>query len=138
MNTHRLRKFGCCAAALVGLLPGLASVAAAAEVPLQPLAQQVRRLEDALNYLGQPLPPETHDALNEAMALPNETAAVAGIQKLLDPFVLAEVEINAESRVKVTQGAAKPDLVEGGTRLFLVKVEQPGRRHRAARGREPQ
>ncbi|MCB1019799.1 MAG: CehA/McbA family metallohydrolase [Bryobacterales bacterium] len=82
----------------------------------------MRRLEDALNYLGQPLPPETHAALNEAMALSNETAAVRRIQELLDPLVLAEIEINAESRVKVTQGVAKPELVEGGTRLFLVKV----------------
>jgi hypothetical protein len=106
------------------VLSSVAAILASAQsqVPLQPLAQQVRRLEDALNYLGQPLAPETHDALNQAMALSNETAAVARIQELLDPLVLAEIEINAESRVKVTQGAAKPELVEGGTRLFLVKV----------------
>ena len=36
--------------------------------------------------------------------------------------MLAVVEINPESRVKVRQGSAQPDLVEGGTRLFLVKV----------------
>ncbi len=107
---------------LVLLFAAIAVVSAQSEVLLQPLAQQVRRLEDALNYLGQPLSAETHNALNEAMALSNETAAVARIQELLDPLVLAEIEINAESRVKVTQGAAKPDLVEGGTRLFLVKV----------------
>ena len=110
-------------ARLLALLCFSATLALAqSDVPLQPLAQQVRRLEDALNYLGQPLPPATHDALNDAMALSNETAAVARIQELLDAYVLAEIEINAESRVKVTQGAAKPELVEGGTRLFLVKV----------------
>jgi hypothetical protein len=31
--------------------------AAQPPVPLQPLAQQVRRLKDAMNYLGQPFPP---------------------------------------------------------------------------------
>ncbi len=107
----------------LALLSVAATVASAqGDVPLQPLAQQVRRLEDALNYLGQPLSPATHAALNEAMALSSETAAVARIQELLDPLVLAEIEINAESRVKVTQGQAKPELVEGGARLFLIKV----------------
>ncbi len=123
MNTHRLRKFGCCAAALVGLLPGLASVAAAAEVPLQPFAQHIRRLEDALNYMGQPFTPDIHQRINQAMALPDEAMAVAELQKILDPYVLAIVSINPESRVKVRQGDAKPELAEAGTRLFLVKVE---------------
>ena len=45
---------------------------------------------------------------------------------MLDPHVLAMVRINPESRVKVEQGPAKPDLVEGGTRLFLVKVINEG------------
>ena len=36
------------------------------------------------------------------------------------------VEINAESRVKVDQGSAKPELVEAGTRVFLVKVINHG------------
>ena len=42
------------------LLSGLASAqehqhAVMPPVPLQPLAQQVRQVEEALNYLGQPL-----------------------------------------------------------------------------------
>ena len=37
-------------------------------------------------------------------------------------YVLARVHINPESRVRVEAGRAKPELVEGGTRLFLVKV----------------
>jgi len=99
-----------------------AQIVQAADPPLQPLSQHIRRLEDALNYLGQPMPKETHDALNTAMAMEDESAAVARIQELLDPFVLARIEINPESRVKVVQADAKPELVEGGTRLFLVKV----------------
>src|SRR5258708_33022615 len=35
---------------------------------------------------------------------------------------MAMVDINAESRVKVQPGPAKPELVEAGARIFLVKV----------------
>jgi hypothetical protein len=41
---------------------------APAPVPLQPLAQQVRLLERALSYLGQPLPPAAHERINRATA----------------------------------------------------------------------
>src|SRR6266852_2791300 len=78
-------------------------------VALQPLAQHIRRLEDALNYLGQPLPAALHNRLNAAIGMEKEEQAVGEIQKLLDPYVLATVNINAESRVKVTQGDAKPE-----------------------------
>ena len=91
-------------------------------VPLQPLAQQVRRLEDAMNYLGQPFPAADHTAINAAIANADAGTAVAELEKILDRYVLAIVDINAESRVKVEPGQAKPELVEGGTRLFLVKA----------------
>ena len=107
----------CCAVSLLW-----SSLAAAQSVPLQPFAQQVRRLEDALNYIGQPLPALGHAEINRALAAEDETRAVARIQEVLDQYVLAEVDINAESRVKVRPGKAKPELVEGGVRMFLVKV----------------
>src|SRR5207248_5475049 len=44
------------------------------------------------------------------------------IQTALDKYVLAVVRINPESRLSAEQGSAKPELVEGGTRLSLVKV----------------
>ena len=66
-------------------------------VPLQPLAQQVRRLEDALNYLGQPFPAKTREAINDAIAMPEERAAIDKIQQALDPFVIARVDINGSS-----------------------------------------
>ncbi len=96
-------------------------------VPLQPLALQVRQLETALGYLGQPLSSADHQAINEAVALSDERAAVARLQEVLDRSVLAIVHISPESRVRVEQGAARPELVQGGTRLFLVKVlNDPG------------
>jgi hypothetical protein len=91
-------------------------------VPLQPLSQQVRRLETALRFLGQPFPAAEQQAINDAIALTDERAAVERLQHILDPYVLARVHINPESRVRVEAGGAKPELVEGGTRLFLVKV----------------
>ena len=92
------------------------------EIALQPLAQQTRRLEQALVYLGQPLSRDASHAINAAVGMDDESAAAREIQRVLDELVLVEVEINPESRVKVRQGAAAPALVEQGTRLFLVKV----------------
>ena len=62
---------------------------AAAQVPLQPLAQQVRRLEDAMNYLGQPFPAADQAAINAAIGNPDQSAAVAGLEKVLDKYALA-------------------------------------------------
>jgi hypothetical protein len=95
---------------------------AEAAVPLQPLAQHVRALTAGLGYLGQPLPAEDLERIDEALAQHDEREAVTRLQEILDKHVLAVVDINPESRVKVAQGAARPELVEGGTRLFLVKV----------------
>ena len=96
------------------------------KVPLQALAQQVRQVESALDYLGQPLPPADDRAINDAISGPDETAAVAKLEAILDKHALLTVDINPESRVKVEQGIAKPELVEAGTRLFLVKVNNAG------------
>jgi hypothetical protein len=80
-------------------------------VPLQPLAQHARLLERALSYLGQPLAPEDHDRINRATSGTDEAAACAEIEATLDRYVLLVVAINPESRVKVTLGSARPELV---------------------------
>ncbi len=121
MSSTRLRslRFSVICGAAAFAWTGLAT---AASVPLQPFAQQVRRLEDALSYIGQPLPMADHAAINRALAITDEAEAAEKLQEILDQHVLVEVDINAESRVKVRQGKAKPELVEKGTRMFLVKV----------------
>src|SRR5215475_13892241 len=96
--------------------------ASPAPVPLQPMAQQVRQLEEAMNYLGQPFPAPDVRRIHEAIGNADEAAAVHALESVLDTHVLLNVDINPESRVKVEEGAAKPELVEAGTRLFLVKV----------------
>ena len=107
---------------VLGLLLVPVSVWAQPDVALQPFAQQARRLEQALLYLGQPLSAEASSAINKAVGMDDEGEAVRAIEGVLDKLVLVEVEINPESRVKLRQGAARPALVEQGTRLFLVKV----------------
>ena len=99
---------------------------AAAPVALQPLAQQARRVETTLAFLGQPLTPAERQAIDGAVGMADETEAAARLQQILDAHVIAHVHVNAESRVKVEQGNAKPELVQGGTRLFLVKVVNEG------------
>ncbi len=96
------------------------------KVPLQPLAQQVRAVESTLAYLGQPLSAADHRTINDAISDPDEAAAVAKLESILDKHALLIVDINPESRVKVEPGGAKPELVEAGTRLFLVKVNNAG------------
>jgi hypothetical protein len=104
-------------------IPLLAAPQATATVALQPFALQVRQIETALDYLGQPLAVHDQQQINAAIANPDETAAVEAIERVLDRYTLAVVDINPESRVKVIPGPAKPELVEAGTRIFLVKVE---------------
>jgi hypothetical protein len=121
-----VRRLGTCAAAiLLSSMPFEAQRAGTVQqlpVALQPLAQQVRRLDAALTYLGQPLSAGDRRAIDEAIGDADEQEAAARLQRTLDAHVLAVVRINPESRVSVEPGPAKPELVESGTRLFLVKV----------------
>ncbi len=91
-------------------------------VALQPFAQQVRQVQATLAYLGQPMTQNDLELVNQAIANTDEADAIVGLEQILDKYTLAVVHINAESRVKVQPGLAKPELVERGTRIFLVKV----------------
>src|SRR5262245_30596214 len=115
---------------VLGFLAGLALGLHAQEMPrgsqasiaMQPFAQHVRRLETAMRYLGQPFPAPDLMAINDAIGAADESDGVARAQQVLDKHVLVKVTINPESRVQVDAGAARPDLVQGGARLFLVTV----------------
>ena len=115
-------------AALAALGLGFGAQGAAAALPevsgveLQPLAAQVKRVTEALDYLGAPLSPAKQQALEAAMAMSDEAAATRSIQEILDPLCLVRVDINPEMRVKAAQGPADPLLVEQGWRTFLIKV----------------
>jgi hypothetical protein len=102
--------------------PEAAHAHATPTVALQPLAQHARTVASALAYLGQPLSAEDLARLDAAIGETDEALAVARIQEVLDRHVLVVVDINPESRVKAALGTARPELVEAGTRVFLVKV----------------
>ena len=92
-------------------------------VATQPLLAQAARLAEALQAAGSPLSARARAGLERAGREAGEGAALIAVQAALDPECLLMVHINPESRVKVVQGPARADLVEGGWRTFLVKVQ---------------
>jgi hypothetical protein len=94
----------------------------ATSVEMQPLAAQVRRLIDALDYIGAPLAADDRQAIEAAMRETDQARATGAIEQVLDRYVLLNVDINPESRVHTTQGRARPEVVQNGWRTFLVKV----------------
>ncbi len=84
------------------------------EVEGQPLAANVQRVVQALEFLGTPLAVDVSAAV----------AARDGrkLQELLDPLVLCVADINPESRVKAARGPAKAVLQQAGYTPVLVKV----------------
>ena len=69
-----------------------------------------------------PEPRREDGRLDKAVDSTGGAAAIREIQEILDPHCLVGIEINAESRVKSTQGPALPRLVQSGWSVFLVKV----------------
>ncbi|HWS87931.1 MAG TPA: CehA/McbA family metallohydrolase [Pyrinomonadaceae bacterium] len=96
--------------------------ARAGAVELQPLAAQARRVAEALELLGEPLSAADVRALELAVEDSDGARGAASIEKVLDRRALVHVSISPESRVSVTRGAARAQLVEQGWRVFLVKV----------------
>ncbi len=84
----------------------------------QPLAANVKRLQQAMDLAGAPLDAATRKALKPALAAEDARK----IQAALDPQVLFLVTINPESRVKVKRGPAAARLQQGGYTPVLVKV----------------
>ena len=89
---------------------------------LQPLVAQVKRLADAMAYLGEPFSEAERQRLDAAANLGDGPRAIDEIQRILDPRCLLAVRINPESRISVERGAAPAHLVEHGWRAYLVKV----------------
>jgi hypothetical protein len=86
------------------------------EVEGQPLAANVERLRQALDFLGAPLPEGVAAALKAAVEDGKK------IQQALDPLALVVVNINPESRVKVARGPAEAVLQQAGYTPVLVKI----------------
>ncbi|MFO0890291.1 MAG: CehA/McbA family metallohydrolase [Isosphaeraceae bacterium] len=120
-----LRGLALCLAAFLSPGPSVArgeSLPIVPDVEFQPLSAQVKRVVEALEVLGEPLPAEDRARLERALDSADPRAAVRTIQQVLDPHCLIGVNINPESRVKSMQGQAAPRLVQNGWSSFLVKV----------------
>ncbi len=104
----------------------------------QPFIASVRRLVDAMAYLGEPLGDSDRAALDEAANRADWTNLVEEFERVLDPRCLLDIRINPESRVSVDRGGATPQLVEQGWRAYLVKVRNEAGVTGALRVESPQ
>src|SRR5262249_59711159 len=95
------------------------------KVERQPLQEQVKRVLDALELLGAPLPAADRDAVRAALKEPDDARAVAALQAALDKSCVARVRIAGPNKVETRAGPARPALAEQGWRVFLVRVENP-------------
>src|SRR5262245_4990102 len=91
-------------------------------VELQPLAAQVKRVQQALKLLGAPLSKSQRQELRAAASSTDARAGVKQIQAVLDPLCLVGVSINPESCGRAAVGPAPKKLVQQGWRVFLIKV----------------
>ena len=93
-----------------------------AATEIQPLVSQVRRLIEAMAYLGEPFSDADRKRIDAAANMANPARGLEEIQRVLDPHCLLAIRINPESRISVERAAAPARLVEQGWRAYLVKV----------------
>ena len=92
------------------------------DVDAQPVVAHAVRVDEALAFMGGALPKSVSDQLKNLATKSYQKSSVDKVQELLDPFCIAAVEINPESRVKVMRGPADAELMQEGWKIFLVKV----------------
>jgi len=118
------------AAAASGRLPahGVAEapvVPRASDGDAQALLELCDRAAQALQRAGEPLPAErwSHvQSLQEAGAI---QAALAQALAILQERVLLTVSVSPEARVGVRRTMQRPRLVQGGWKVFLVRIDNP-------------
>lgn len=108
---------------LLAVQTAKAALPIVSDVDLQPFGTQVRRVTEALDYLGAPLSAQERAAVDSALSKADPSGAAEAIQQVLDAHCLAGLIINPEMRVKVAPGSAQPELLADGWRTFLVKVQ---------------
>ncbi len=104
----------------------------------QPFAAQVERLLAALKLIGDPLPTADAAALQAIIAGSPKQDTVDRLDMVLKRHVLLNVDINPESLVSVTRGAAGAELVQGGWRNFLIRVSNQAKDTSTLQIRSPQ
>jgi len=88
----------------------------------QPVLAHALRLKEALSFLGSALSGKDEARLEALKHQPLTAAIVKEVQNILDPYCLAVVDINPESRVKVARGLADAKLIQNGWVSYLVKI----------------
>ncbi|MDA1230847.1 MAG: hypothetical protein O2856_08740, partial [Planctomycetota bacterium] len=117
-----------CGLDLVGPASSISSIQAEDVMPIvaggarQPFVAATRRLTEAMEFAGVPFDDAFKQKIADAASLPDDKDAVKQLQLLLDPLCLAFVNINAESRVKASEGPVRKELMQQGWRAFLIKV----------------
>ena len=109
-----------------------------ADVEFQPLSAQVRRVAEALELLGEPLPDAVRARLDAATRAGDPTAGVGAIQAALDPLCLIGV---GDQPREPRQGGPRPGRgpARAGRLAGLPRQgPQRGGRHRRTQGREPE
>lgn len=100
------------------------------DVEAQPLAANVQRLAQALDFLGAPMAKEVRESI--AAGDPRR------IQEALDPFVFGVVNLNPEVRVKAERGPAKVALQQEAYTPVIIKVINDSTATRTLRILSPQ
>ncbi len=93
------------------------------KIETQPFLAQAKRLVEALDFLGSSLSSADKTKLEKLQYAGSDKHTVSEVQKILDAYCIATVNINPEGRVKVDRGVAETRLIQGGWSSFLVKVE---------------
>jgi len=109
-------------AALGGL--ALSFPARAGDSP-QPVLEGFARLTEALARAGEPFPASPLAQIERLIANGQLDDAARAALELLSLRVLLEVSITAEARVSVRRRMPQADLIQGGWRLYLVRVLNP-------------
>jgi hypothetical protein len=120
---------------VVGAAPVAAQeVEVVSQVEGQPLAANIQRVIEALEFLGAPLPRPLVEDLKQA----GEQRDGARLQTLLDRHVVFVVTINPEVRVKVQRGPGEAKVQQAGFSPLVVKVINQSTVAKPLRIRSPQ
>jgi len=120
--------FPCRRISFLLMLLYISSVSAQNSLPIitrvepQPLLSQAIRLQEALSFLGSPLPDLDAGKLKRLQEKRPGSDILKSIQNILDPYCIAFINIDRQQRVTAARGAAKPKLIKSGWKSFLVKV----------------
>jgi hypothetical protein len=132
--SHAIRwAFSCKRISFILMLLTVLSASAQRSLPIvthlesQPLLSQSMRLQEALNFLGNPLPETVVSKLKRLQKEKPGPEMLAKIQHILDPYCIAFIHINSQENITTKAGNAKPKLIKSGWKSFLVKVHNEAR-----------